>query len=167
MRINYKKLLPNITTLVFDIDGVFTNGLVTVMPSGELVRDMCVKDGYAVKTAIDKGHRVCVITGGKSQSVKSRLEDLGVKDVYLEAHDKQVAFDDFLNKYKLDLKNILYMGDDLPDYPVMKLAGLPCCPSDAVPEIQKISKYISHKKGGEGCVRDVIEQVLRVQGNWK
>lgn len=167
MEISYKQLLNKINTLIFDVDGVLTNGIVTIMPDGELVRHMNIKDGYALKTAVDKGLNVCIISGGKNEGVRTRLANLGIKDIFLGAHNKIEQYNDLVEKYNLQPENVLYMGDDVPDYPVMKLVGLPCCPNDAVQEIQQIAKYISDKKGGEGCVRDVIEQILRVQGKWE
>ncbi|WP_298880834.1 HAD family hydrolase [uncultured Polaribacter sp.] len=167
MEISFKQLLPNITTLIFDVDGVLTNGLVTIMPDGQLVRNMNIKDGYALKTAVDKGLNVCIISGGKNEGVRTRLANLGIKDIYLGAHDKIKQYNELVEKFNLKPENVLYMGDDVPDFPVMKLVGLPCCPNDAAREIQQVSKYISDKKGGEGCVRDIIEQILRVQGKWE
>ena len=167
MEISYKQLLPKINTLIFDVDGVLTNGMVTIMPDGELVRHMNIKDGCALKTAVDKGLNVCIISGGKNEGVRTRLANLGIKDIYLGAHDKIKQYNELVEKYNLKPENVLYMGDDIPDYPVMELVGLPTCPNDAAPEIQGISKYISYKKGGKGCVRDVIEQILRVQGKWE
>lgn len=166
MEISFKQLLPKINTFIFDVDGVLTNGMLTIMPDGELLRHMNVKDGYAMKNALNKGYRVCIISGGTNEAVKSRLSALGIEDIYLGAHDKIKQYKELVKKYNLKPENVLYMGDDVPDYPVMKLVGLPACPNDAVQEIQAVSKYISNKKGGEGCVRDVIEQVLRVQNKW-
>ena len=166
MEISYKQLLANITTLIFDVDGVLTNGIVTIMPDGELVRNMNIKDGYALKTAVDKGLNICIISGGKNEGVRTRLANLGIKDIFLGAHNKIEQYNELVEKYNLQPENVLYMGDDVPDFPVMKLVGLPCCPNDAAREIQQVSKYISDKKGGEGCVRDIIEQILRVQGKW-
>lgn len=166
MTLSYKQLLANITTFIFDVDGVLTNGMLTIMPDGELVRHMNVKDGYALKTALNKGFRVCIISGGTNEGVRSRLAALGIKEIYLGAHDKIKQYNELVKKYSLKAENIIYMGDDIPDYPVMQLVGLACCPNDAVPEIQQVSKYISYKKGGEGCVRDIIEQTLRVQNKW-
>lgn len=163
---NYKEILPEITTLIFDIDGVLTDGTVTIFPDGELVRRMNIKDGYALKTAVDQGFNVCIISGGNNKSVLSRLQNLGIKDIYLGAHNKIEQLHDYLEMKNLKLENVLYMGDDIPDYPVLELVALPTCPQDAVPEIKGVSKYISHKKGGKGAVRDVIEQVLKVQGKW-
>ena len=166
MEISYKQLLPNITTFIFDVDGVLTNGMLTIMPDGELVRHMNVKDGYAMKTALNKGFRVCIISGGTNQAVKSRLAALGIKDIYLGAHNKIHQYNEIVEKYNLKPENVLYMGDDIPDVPVMQKVGLPSCPNDAVSEVQQTAKYISNIKGGEGCVRDVIEQVLKVHGKW-
>jgi 3-deoxy-D-manno-octulosonate 8-phosphate phosphatase (KDO 8-P phosphatase) len=116
--------------------------------------------------AVEKGYHVCVISGGSNAGVKIRLQNLGIKDVYLGAANKMEQLEDYFNKKNIKSENVLYMGDDIPDFLVMKRIGLPCCPQDAVPEIKAISKYISHKKGGKGAARDVIEQVLKVQGKW-
>ena len=167
MEKSYKQIMPQITTLIFDVDGVLTNGIVQITSNGELLRNMSIKDGYAIKTAIKLGYKICIISGGTNKGVKTRLQELGVTDIYLGTHNKIEQFEDFLNGYNIKPENVLYMGDDIPDYEVMQLAGLACCPKDAVAEIQAISKYISQKKGGDGCVRDVIEQVLKVQGNWE
>jgi len=163
---SYKEIFPQIDTLIFDVDGVLTNGIVTVFPDGKLVRQMNIKDGYALKAAVNSGLRVCVISGGKNEGVRTRLQNLGIKDVYLGAHNKIEQFKELTKKYNLTPENVMYMGDDIPDFPVMQLVGMPCCPNDAAREIQEISKYISDKKGGEGCARDVIEQIMRVQGKW-
>jgi 3-deoxy-D-manno-octulosonate 8-phosphate phosphatase (KDO 8-P phosphatase) len=166
MEISFKQLLPKITTFIFDVDGVLTNGTLTIMPDGELVRHMNVKDGYAMKTALKNGYLVCIISGGTNEGVRNRLAALGIEDIYLGAHNKIEQYQELVKKYNLKAENILYMGDDVPDYPVMKIVGLPACPNDAVTEIKEVANYISNKKGGEGCVRDVIEQVMRVQGKW-
>lgn len=163
---SYKAYLEHITTFIFDVDGVLTDGSVLITTEGELLRSMNVKDGYAVKAAINRGFQVCIISAGTNTGVQLRLEGLGVTHIYLGAHNKIDQLQDYLNKMNIHSENVLYMGDDLPDYPVMKVIGLPCCPQDAVPEIKGISKYISHKKGGKGAVRDVIEQVLKVQEKW-
>ena len=163
---SYKEYLQHITTFIFDVDGVLTDGTVTVTTSGDMLRRMNIKDGYALKTAIDKGYNVCVISGGSNKGVRKRLEGLGLTDIYLGAHNKIEQFKEYLITNNIKTQNVLFMGDDIPDYPVMKLVGLPCCPQDAVAEIKAISKYVSHKNGGQGAVRDVIEQVLKVQGKW-
>ncbi|MFT5736891.1 MAG: 3-deoxy-D-manno-octulosonate 8-phosphate phosphatase (KDO 8-P phosphatase) [Maribacter sp.] len=163
---SYKKYLKDITTFVFDVDGVFTDGSVLVDSAGELLRTMNVKDGYALKTALTKGYKVCIITGGTNEGVQKRLMGLGVTDIYMGSHLKIETLNDYLDIHKIDLKNILYMGDDIPDIPPMQVVGLATCPQDAVPEVKAVSTYISHKDGGTGCVRDVIEQVLKVRGDW-
>jgi 3-deoxy-D-manno-octulosonate 8-phosphate phosphatase (KDO 8-P phosphatase) len=163
---SYKKYLKDITTFVFDVDGVFTDGSVLVDSAGELLRTMNVKDGYALKTALTKGYKVCIITGGTNEGVQKRLMGLGVTDIYMGSHLKIETLNDYLDIHKIDLKNILYMGDDIPDIPPMQVVGLATCPQDAVPEVKAVSTYIFHKDGGTGCVRDVIEQVLKVRGDW-
>jgi 3-deoxy-D-manno-octulosonate 8-phosphate phosphatase (KDO 8-P phosphatase) len=163
---SYKEYHNHITTFIFDVDGVLTDGTVTVTTSGELLRTMHTKDGFALKTAIDAGYNVCVISGGSNEGVRVRLKGLGITDIYLGVFDKVEQMMEYMDSYNIKAENILFMGDDIPDYLVMKKVGLPCCPQDAVPEIKSISKYVSHKNGGKGAVRDVIEQVLKVQGKW-
>ena len=163
---SYKEYLADITTFIFDVDGVLTDGTITVTTEGEMLRTMSIKDGFALKTAVDAGFNMCIISGGSNKGVRKRLTGLGLKDIYLGAHNKIDQLNDYLSSNNIKLENVLYMGDDIPDYPVMQLVGLPCCPQDAVPEIKAISKYISHKNGGKGAVRDVIEQVLKVHGKW-
>ncbi|MCB0457746.1 MAG: HAD-IIIA family hydrolase [Flavobacteriaceae bacterium] len=163
---SYKEYLHHITTFVFDVDGVLTDGTVLVNTNGEMLRNMNIKDGYALKTAVDKGYNLCIISGGSNEGVRKRLEGLGIQEVHLGTHFKTETLESYFSKNNIKPQNVLYMGDDLPDYKVMNMVGLPCCPQDAVPEIKAISKYVSHKKGGKGCVRDVIEQVLKVQGKW-
>lgn len=163
---SYKEYLKDITTFVFDVDGVFTDGSILITTSGEMLRKMDVKDGYALKTAIQKGYNVCIISGGTNEGVKERLKGLGVTDIYLGAHHKAEPLKEYLDIYGILPENVLYMGDDLPDIPPMNLVLLPTCPQNAVPEVKAVCKYISHKNGGEGCVRDVIEQVLKIKGDW-
>lgn len=163
---SYKEYLHQITTFIFDVDGVLTNGMLTIMPDGEMIRHMNVKDGYAMKQALNNGYNVCIISGGTNEGVRIRLNNLGIKDVFLGAHQKIKQFDKYLSDNQIKPENVLYMGDDIPDVPVLKLAGLSSCPQDAVPEVKLVSKYISHKLGGNGCVRDVIEQVMKVQNKW-
>jgi 3-deoxy-D-manno-octulosonate 8-phosphate phosphatase (KDO 8-P phosphatase) len=166
MELNFKQHLNNITTFIFDVDGVLTDGTLTLMPDGEQVRKMNIKDGFAIDLAIKKGYRIAVISGGKSEAVRKRLELLGVKDIYLGVHRKLDIYEDYLASNNLNISEILYMGDDIPDYETMAKVRIATCPNDAAPEIKRICIYVSGKKGGEGCVRDVIEQVLRVQGKW-
>lgn len=163
---SYKEYLEHITTFIFDVDGVLTDGTIMITTNGEMLRTMHTKDGFAIKTALQAGLNVCIISGGTNEGVRQRLNGLGVTDIYLGAHNKVEQLNKYLSVKNIKAENVLYMGDDIPDFPVMKLAGLPCCPQDAVPEIKAISKYVSHKYGGKGCVRDVIEQVLKVQGKW-
>jgi len=166
MEKSYKQYLKDITTFVFDVDGVFTDGTVLVTTQGELLRKMSVKDGYALKTAILKGYNVCIITGGTNEGVKERLKGLGVTSFYMGAHRKEKPLEEYLDVYDIAPENVLYMGDDMPDIPPMQMIALPTCPQNAIQEVKAVCKYISHKNGGEGCVRDVIEQVLKVRGDW-
>ncbi len=163
---SYKEYLEHITTFIFDVDGVLTDGSVTITTNGEMLRTMNTKDGYAMKTALNQDFNICIISGGTNEGVRVRLNHLGVKDVFLGSDNKIEQLNQYFSENGIKSENVLYMGDDIPDFPVMKMVGLPCCPQDAVPEIKGISKYISHKKGGKGAVRDVIEQVLKVQGKW-
>lgn len=163
---SYKEYLNQITTLIFDVDGVLTDGTITVTTDGEMLRTMNIKDGFALKTAVDAGYNVCIISGGSNEGVRKRLSGLGIKDIYLGAHNKIEQLNDYFSKKNITKNQTLYMGDDIPDFPVMQIVALPCCPQDAVPEIKAVSKYISHKNGGKGAVRDVIEQVLKVQRKW-
>ena len=164
---NFKQKLTRIKTLLFDVDGVLTNGQVFLMESGEFVRNMNSKDGYALQLAVKKGYRIAIITGGNSQIVKKALQGLGIEDVFLSQHDKLQCYKDYINEHSLNEEEILYMGDDLPDYEVMKRVGLAVCPFNSAHEIKEICLYISSRNGGEACVRDIIEQVMRSQGTWE
>ncbi|KAA1246363.1 HAD family hydrolase [Aquimarina sp. RZ0] len=166
MEKSYKEYLQHITTFIFDVDGVLTDGTLLINTEGELFRTMNVKDGYALKAAMKQGFKICIISGGENEGVRKRLEGLGIKDIHLGAHHKVDQLNEYLLQNNIKSENVLYMGDDIPDLPVMKIIGLPTCPQDAVAEIKEVSKYVSLKKGGKGCVRDVIEQVLKVQGKW-
>ena len=156
----------SITTFIFDMDGVLTDGSLTLLPTGEMVRRMNVKDGYALQLAIKKGYHVVVISGGYSKEAMDRLQRLGIDKVWMKVTDKITVANQFLQDQDLSWSNVLYMGDDLPDLDVMNKAALPCCPADAVQEIKDISTYISHLPGGSGCVRDVIEKVMKLRGDW-
>lgn len=162
--INYD--LTQIKAVFFDVDGVLSAETIFLHPDGEPMRSVNIKDGYALQLAVKCGLHVAIITGGKTEAVRKRYEGLGIKDVYLGAAVKTREYKELLEKYNLKPEEVLYMGDDIPDYEVMQLVGLPCCPADAAPEIKAISKYISHRQGGYGCGRDVIEQVLKAQGKW-
>jgi len=160
------QLFHSVKAFIFDVDGVFTNGTVILNPGGGFMRSMNIKDGYAVQHAVKMGYDVAIITGGYSGMVRKRFRYLGVKDIYMRSASKIRDYNNFCKKRELNDDSVLYMGDDLPDYEVMKKVGLPCCPSDAAEEIKGISRYISSLKGGEGCVRDIIEQILRLHGKW-
>lgn len=163
---NVLSLFKPITTFVFDVDGVLTDGTVQLLPNGEQSRRMNIKDGYALQLAVKKGYRVAIISGGRSESVVSRLQGLGIKDIYTGITDKQEKLQDYVFENDLQWEQVIFMGDDIPDYRAMQLVGLPVCPGDAVPEIKSISRYISPVNGGNGCVREVIEKVLKLNGHW-
>ncbi len=163
--INYKEKLNHITSFVFDVDGVMTDGSL-ILFNNQMIRSMNTKDGFVLQFAVKKGYKIAVITGGKDESVVSRLKYLGITDAYLDSRNKWHDLEDFLYKYGLKPQEVLYMGDDLPDYDVMTKVGVGAAPKDACPEILSIADYISPIEGGKGCVRDVIEQVLRVRGDW-
>ncbi|MEG2573047.1 MAG: HAD-IIIA family hydrolase [Bacteroides sp.] len=162
--INYD--LTKIKALVFDVDGVLSGETISLHPSGEPMRTVNIKDGYALQLAVKQGIKIAIITGGNTEAIRLRYAGLGITDIYMSAAVKMNELKLFMQKYELKQEEIMYMGDDIPDYEVMQVCGLPCCPADAAPEIKEIAKYISHRKGGEGCGRDVIEQVLKVQGKW-
>ena len=164
---NYKEKLKKIKTFVFDIDGVFTNGKIMVDSHGNESRSFNTKDGIAVKLANDLGYNIAVITGANNNGIKARLNRLGIKNVFMNSSDKVKDLLNYSKINNINLEKTVYMGDDLPDTFPMKLVYLKTCPFDAVPEVREISDYISNKNGGEGCVRDIIEQTLKVQGNWK
>lgn len=158
--------LQDITTFVFDVDGVLTDGSVFVSDSGEQSRAFNIKDGYALQLAVKCGYNVCAISGSRSKSAIHRLNSLGIKDVYMGVHTKATKFKVYLEEKHIRTTHVLYMGDDIPDLAVMKIAGLSVCPADAVEEIKALSAYISPFGGGKGCARDVIEKVLKIQGKW-
>lgn len=163
---NFKEDLANVKALVFDIDGVLSTQTISLNFFGVPNRTVNLRDGYALQLAVKKGYFVGVISGCNSKAYPRRLRGLGIRDIYLNSRTKSSYFNAFIEKYNLNSSEVLYMGDDIPDYEVMKIAGVPVCPSDAASEIKQISHYISDKKGGEGCVRDVIEQVMRLHNKW-
>ena len=163
---NFKEDLLRVKAFVFDIDGVLSLQTISLNSFGVPNRTVNLRDGYALQLAVKKGYHVGIISGARSKEYVRRLKSLGIKDIYLNSRKKTDHFDDFISRHKLDKTNVLYMGDDIPDYEVMKTAGIPVCPSDADSEIKQISLYISDREGGRGCVRDVIEQVLRLHDNW-
>lgn len=163
---NLKEIYKQIKAFVFDVDGVLAKPTFFMHPGGEFMRSMHTKDGYALQYSVKKGFIVGIITGGRSETVRNRFKHLGITDVYLGSANKIEDFEDFMYKYGLKPDEILYMGDDIPDLEVMQKVGLPACPADAVPEIKQISKYISNIEGGNGCVRDIVEQIMKVQDKW-
>lgn len=163
---SFLEQLNHITTFVFDIDGVLTDGSVYVTESGDQFRQFNIKDGYALQLAVKCGYYVCAISGAQAESIKYRMNRLGITDVYVGCKDKVQVFNQYITEKQIDASGVIYMGDDIPDLKVMQLAGLPVCPADAVEEIKAISKYISPISGGKGCVRDIIEKVMKVQGKW-
>lgn len=162
--INYD--LTKIKAFVFDVDGVLSKDIIPLHPNGEPMRTVNIKDGYAMQLAVKTGFQIAIITGGNTESVRLRFERLGIKHIYMCSSVKVNDYNDFLKKTGLSKDEIVYVGDDIPDYEVMQLAGLPIAPSDAAPEIKQVAKYISNKSGGEGVARDIIEQTMRAQGKW-
>lgn len=162
--INYD--LKKIRAIIFDVDGVLSAETITLHPGGEPMRTVNIKDGYAIQLAMKLGLRIVILTGGTTESVRLRYERLGVEDVYMGCAVKVKTYDEFLAKYNLTDDEVMYMGDDVPDYEIMQRVGCAVCPADACPDIKAISCYVSHLRGGYGCGRDVIEQVLRAQGKW-
>lgn len=163
---NFKEDLQKIKAFVFDIDGVLSNQTINLDVDGVPLRTINLRDGYALQLAVKNGYEVCVISGGNSEPFKKRLNSLGVENVYLGVSEKTSVLKAFMDESGLTREQVLYMGDDIPDYHVMKEAGVAVCPGDADNEIKQISLYISDKQGGKGCVRDVIEQVMRLHGLW-
>jgi len=162
----FKEELLNVKAFVFDVDGVLSRDVSPLDENGEPMRTANVKDGYAMRIALKNGYPIAIISGAKNENIRKRYNNLGVDEIYLAVDDKTDSYNEFLAKHNIDAANVLFMGDDIPDYPLMKLSGVPTCPADAVTEIKLAAKYISDKNGGEGCVRDVVEQVLRAAGKW-
>lgn len=163
---NYKNRLKEINTFIFDYDGVLTDGTVVLQADGEALRTANVKDGYALQLAVKLGYNVAIITGGYSESMRKRFEALKIKDFFMGVANKLDVLNSFIDEKGIQAEQALYMGDDIPDFEAMQEVGIACCPADAVPEIKNISHYISIKNGGKGCVRDIIEQTLKVQNKW-
>lgn len=162
--INYD--LNKIKAVVFDVDGVLSRETIVLSREGEPLRTVNIKDGYAIQLAQKMGLRVAILTGGNTEAVRKRYAGLGVEDIYMGCAVKVHTYKEFLAKYELSNEEVMYVGDDIPDYEVMRLCGCPCCPADACPDIKNISVYISGRNGGDGVGRDVLEQVLRTQGKW-
>ena len=163
---NFKQALNNIKAFAFDVDGVLSAGYMPLGIDGLPMRMINIKDGYAIQHASKLGYPIAIITGGRVEAVRLRFEGLGCSDIFLGASNKIVQWEEFLNRHGLKAEEVMYMGDDIPDYEVMTKCGLACAPADAAPEIKAIAHYVSDKKGGEGCGRDVIEQVLKAQEKW-
>ena len=162
--INYD--LTKIKAIIFDIDGVLSTETIQMDSNGEPLRTINIKDGYAIQLAQKVGLRIVILTGGYSESSRLRYEKLGVENIYMRCLVKIKVYDEFLSEYGLNDDEVIYVGDDIPDYEIMKRCGCPCCPADACADIKKISRYISTKSGGYGCGRDIVEQVLRAQKKW-
>ncbi|MEJ7558776.1 MAG: HAD-IIIA family hydrolase [Pedobacter sp.] len=158
--------LKEVTTFLFDVDGVLTDGTIIASESGELLRSFNIKDGYALQLAVKRGYLVCIISGGKGAAMEKRFEGLGLQEVFLGASDKVEIYTSLITKYNLKPTEVLYMGDDVPDLKIMGLVGVPTCPADAVPDVKAISMYISPFDGGKTAVRDIIEKVMRIQKTW-
>ncbi|MCL2097914.1 MAG: HAD-IIIA family hydrolase [Bacteroidales bacterium] len=163
---DYQSKLKEIKAFAFDVDGVLTDGRVLVAESGDLLRMYNAKDGHALRMATTQGYKVAIITGGVSPTIPKRFNPMGISDIYLASFDKIHDFEDFCKKHELQAEEVLFMGDDIPDIEIMQHCGLACCPSDAVPEVKAAAHYISSQVGGDGCARDVISQVMKVQGRW-
>ncbi len=158
--------LNKIKGILFDVDGVLSTDCIPLYPDGEPMRCINTKDGYAIQLAVKKGLQMGIITGGYTKAIRVRFESLGCQHIYMRSRVKTVDFEDFLQKTGLQPEELIYVGDDIPDYEVMRRVGLPVCPSDAVSEIKAIARYISPCEGGRGVGRDIIEKVLKVQGKW-
>ena len=163
---NFKEDIARVRAFVFDVDGVMTDGGIIPTPDGDFIRRYYAKDGYAIAYAIREGYKICVISGGRGEMLRRRLEMLGVERMYLDCMDKINAIKEFMADYDLSPEEVIYMGDDIPDLECMRLVGIPVCPADACMEVIEASRYVSEYNGGYGAVRDIVEQVLRVQGRW-
>ncbi|RFM27092.1 KdsC family phosphatase [Deminuibacter soli] len=163
---NVLTLFKQVTTFVFDVDGVLTDGKLMLLPGGVMARAMNTKDGYALALAIKQGYHIFVISGGNSPEVQDRLNKLGVKEVFMKVENKLERMHQLMEQYQLTRDEVLFMGDDVPDYECMLASGIACCPEDAVPDVRNIAQYTSPRKGGDGCARDVIEKVMKLRGHW-
>ena len=163
---NFKEDIARVEAIVLDVDGVMTDGGIIPTPDGDFIRRYNAKDGYAIASAIREGLKVCIISGGRGRMLENRLQMLGVTRFYLNCMDKVTAIREFVADYGVDMENVIYMGDDIPDLECMRLVGVPVCPSDAAMEVVEASRYVSEYNGGHGAVRDIVEQVLRAKGCW-
>jgi 3-deoxy-D-manno-octulosonate 8-phosphate phosphatase (KDO 8-P phosphatase) len=162
--INYD--LTKIKAIMLDVDGVLSQETISMNAEGVPERTVNIKDGYVLQLAVKLGYIIAIVTGGNTEAIRKRYSNLGITEIYLGSSIKINVYHQLLEKYQLNNDEVIFMGDDIPDYEVMKVCGCPCCPKDAAWEIKDISCYISNKKGGRGCVRDVMEQVMRAQGKW-
>lgn len=158
--------LRNIKAIIFDVDGVLSAGTIPMDENGMPHRTLNIKDGYAIQLAVKMGLHLAIMTGGNSEAIRRRYEYLGMKDIFMKCAVKIQTYEKFLKEYGLRDEEIIYVGDDIPDYEIMRRVGCPCCPADACREIKEISVYVSPCEGGKGCARDVVEQVLKAQGKW-
>ena len=158
--------LSKIRTFIFDVDGVLTSGSVQVTEEGHQLRTVNIKDGYALQHALKQGYNIAIISGGKSMGMQHRFEGLGIAQIYLGQKNKVIAFENVLKEFGVNKENVAYMGDDMPDFPVLEMAGLPCCPADAAADIKNICEYISTVNGGHGCGRELIERAMKLHGTW-
>lgn len=163
---NFKEAIARVEAMVFDVDGVMTDGRIIPTPEGDFLRCYNAKDGYALAYAVRHGYRVCIITGGYGPTLERRIRMLGIRDYAIECMDKITTLRNYIAEKGLDPQNVLYMGDDIPDLECMREVGIPVCPADSAPEVIEVSRYVSEFKGGEGAVRDIVEQVLRARGDW-
>jgi 3-deoxy-D-manno-octulosonate 8-phosphate phosphatase (KDO 8-P phosphatase) len=163
---NLIPVFKNIKAFAFDIDGVLTQGDVLVNEEGQMLRSVNIKDGYALQHAVKQGYAIAIISGGKSEGMRKRFEGLGVAHIYLGQEHKEAAFADFLAKANLTANDVAYMGDDMPDIPLLKQVGLSCCPKDSAVDVKEICTYISPYNGGEACVRELIERTMKIQNTW-
>ena len=163
---NFKEDVARVEAIVLDVDGVMTDGGIIPTPDGDFIRRYNAKDGYAIASAIREGLKICIISGGRGRMLENRLQMLGVTRYYLNCMDKVTAIREFAADHNIDLENVIYMGDDIPDLECMRLVGVPVCPSDAAMEVVEASRYVSEYNGGHGAVRDIVEQVMRAKGVW-
>ena len=163
---NFKEDIAKVEAMVFDVDGVMTDGRIIPTAEGDFIRCYNCKDGYALAYAIRHGYRVCVITGGYGATLERRLRMLGMQDFFIDCMDKITTLRDYMKRYNLNPEHVLYMGDDIPDLECMREIGIPVCPADSAPEVLEVSRYVSEFEGGRGAVRDIGEQVLRARGDW-
>lgn len=163
---NFKQKLLKVKCFIFDVDGVLTNGALIITSEGEFLRTMNIKDGYAIQLAVKKGYHIAVISGGHSNGVPIRMSRLGVTHVFMGVDDKMKKFEELKKELHLSDEQILYMGDDVPDIKVMQCCGVTACPNDAIPDVKRICLFVSERNGGQGCVRDIIEQTMRLHGLW-